>query len=104
MPETLASHLGLGHFDAAAVTDHSAVADPLVFATVAVPVFHRAKNTLAKQAIAFGLERAIIDGLGLGNFAVGPGADGLGGSELDADGIEVRGLPGGIVFYHVNPL
>src|SRR4029077_17734720 len=68
----LAAHLGQGHFDAAPVADDATVADALVLAAVALPVFHRAEDALAEQAVALRLEGPLIDGLGLGDLAPRP--------------------------------
>ena len=37
------------------------------------------------KAALFGLEGAVIDGLGVFDFALGPGADGLGGGDGNGD-------------------
>jgi hypothetical protein len=42
----------------------------LVFAAQAFPVSDRAKDAGAEQAIAFRLERAVVDGFRLSYFAV----------------------------------
>src|SRR4029077_18195536 len=68
----LAAHLGQGHFDAAPVADDATVADALVLAAVALPVFHGAEDALAEQAVALRLEGPVIDGLGLGDLAPRP--------------------------------
>ena len=61
----LATDAAQGDFDAAAIADHSTVANSLVFAAVAFPVLDRTKNPLAEQTVFLGLERAVVDGLGL---------------------------------------
>ena len=68
----LAPHLAQGHFDAAAIADHAAIADALVLAAMTFPVLDRTENALAEQAVLFRLERAVVDGLGLGDFAPRP--------------------------------
>src|SRR5204863_3074965 len=57
-PDLLARHL-----DTATLADDPLVADSLVFAAVALPVLGRAENALAEQAVALGLERAVVDRL-----------------------------------------
>ena len=52
----LAAHLGAGDLDAAAIADHPFKADALVLAAVAFPVFGRAEDLLAEEAVALGLE------------------------------------------------
>ena len=69
------------------------IADLLVLAAVALPVLGRAKDTLAEQAVAFRLERAVVDGFGLFNFAVGPFADQVRGRQTDLDGVKRIDIP-----------
>ena len=61
----LATDAAQGDFDAAAIADHSAVTNSLVFAAVAFPVLDRTEDPLAEQAVLLRLERAIVDRLGL---------------------------------------
>src|SRR5215510_5055634 len=68
----LATHLAQGHFDAAAVADHTAIANSLVFAAVTFPVLDGTENALAEQAVLFRLERAVVDCLWLGDFTPRP--------------------------------
>src|SRR5205814_2946214 len=68
----LAPHLGQRHLDAAAVADHTAIADPLVLPAVALPVLDRAEDALAEQAVALRLEGPVVDRLGLGDLAPRP--------------------------------
>ena len=104
----LAPHLGQRHLDAAAVADHAAVADALVLPAVALPVLHRTEDALAEEAILLRLERAVVDGLGLGDLAPRPpgaqplhlqalallgilgAADLLGRGDADLDEVERR--------------
>ena len=85
----LAAHLRAGDLDAAAVADHPLEANALVLAAVALPVFGRAEDLLAEQAVAFRLERAIVNRLRLLDFPKGPSADLLGRCQPDAHGVEV---------------
>src|SRR3982750_1354809 len=68
----LATDAAQGDFDAAAIADHSTVANSLVFAAMAFPVLDWTEDPLAEQAVLLGLERAIVDGLGLENLAPRP--------------------------------
>ncbi|MNJ68319.1 hypothetical protein D3C77_645560 [compost metagenome] len=61
----------------------------LVLAAQALVVFDRAKDLGAEQTVTFRLERAVVDGLGLANFAVRPRTDLLGRGDADLDGIEL---------------
>src|SRR5213082_1293156 len=85
----LTAHLGPRDLDAAALADDPLVADPLVLAAVALPVLGGAEDALAEEPVLLGLERAVVDGLGLGDLAGAPGADLLGGGETDLDGVEI---------------
>ena len=85
----LAAHLGARDLDAAAIADHALEADALVLAAVALPVFGRAEDLLAEEAVALGLERAVVDRLGLLDFAERPSANLLRRREADAHCVEV---------------
>ena len=84
----LAAHLGAGHFHAAAVADLALVADALILAAVALPVLGRSKDALTEQAVALGLQGAVVDGLGLLHLAIAPFADLVGGSKANFNRIE----------------
>ena len=85
----LAADLRAGHLDAAALTDDALEPDPLVLAAGALPVLLRTEDLLAEEAILLGLEGPVVDGLGLLDLAVGPGADGIGRGQADAELIEI---------------
>ena len=87
----LAPDLRLRDLDAALVADDAAVLHPLVLAAEAFPVGDRAEDLRAEQAVAFRLERAVVDRLGLRHLAERPRADLLGAGEGDLDGVEVTG-------------
>ena len=84
----LAAHVGPGHLDATALADDALEAHPLVLAAVALPVPGGAEDLLAEEAVALGLERAVVDGLGLLHLAVRPLTDLVGGGEADTDLVE----------------
>src|SRR5262249_4717858 len=77
--------LGLDDLDAALLADHAAVLHALVLAAVALVVLDRAEDLGAEQAVALGLERPVVDGLGLLDLAVRPLADLLRRGQHDAD-------------------
>src|SRR5207249_2537939 len=79
----LAAHLLAGHLDAAALADDALVADALVLAAIALPVLGRTEDALAEEPVALRLERAVVDGLGLGHLAGRPIPDLLAGRETD---------------------
>ena len=87
--EALAAHLRLRDLDAALVADHAAVLHALVLAAQALPVGDRAEDLRAEQAVALGLERAVVDRLRLGHLAVRPRQDLLGRREADPDRVEI---------------
>src|SRR4029077_17828052 len=97
MAKPLAPHLAEGNFDAALIADHSAMLHALVLAAQALPIRDRAENLGAKKAIALRLEGAVVDGLRLGNFAVGPGTDLFRTRQTDANGIEIRDQAGTVI-------
>jgi hypothetical protein len=87
--QALTADLGEGDFNAALVADDAAVLHALVLAAEAFPIGDGSKDARAEQAIAFGLERAVVDRLRLGDLTVRPGADLLGAGKLNLDGVEV---------------
>ena len=89
MAHALAANLAAGHFDTAALADDALEANALVLAAGALPVLGRTEDLLAVQAVLFGLERAVVDGLGLLDLAVRPAADIVGAREGDAKRVEV---------------
>src|SRR5207247_5965304 len=82
---------------AALVANHSAVLHALVLTAQTLPVGDGAKNLRAKQPVTLGLKRAVVDGLGLGDFAVGPRANFFRTCQTDADGIEISNQAGAII-------
>ena len=89
MAHALAADLRARDLDAAALADDALVADALVLAAVALPVLGRTEDALAEEPVLLGLERAVVDRLGLDHLAGAPAADLLGGGEADLDGVEV---------------
>ena len=85
----LAAHLGASDLDAAALADDALVAHALVLAAVALPVLGGTEDAFAEQTVTLGLERAVVDRLGLGDLALGPRLDLLGRCEADPDRVEV---------------
>jgi hypothetical protein len=80
--QALAADFGERDFHAALVADHAAVLHALVLAAEALPVGYRAKDAGAEQAVALRLEGAVVDGLGLGDFAMRPAPDFSGEARL----------------------
>src|ERR1700704_4231713 len=85
----LAANLRARDLNAAALADDALVAHALVLAAVALPVLGRTEDALAEEPVLLGLERAVVDRLGLGDLAGAPRANLLGGGEPDLDGVEI---------------
>jgi hypothetical protein len=69
---TLAADLGPGDLDAAALADDPLVAHALVLAAIALPVLGRTEDALAEEAVLLGLQRAVVDRLGLDDLTRAP--------------------------------
>jgi hypothetical protein len=88
--QALAADFRKRDFNAAFVADHAPMLHALVFAAQALPVGYGAEDAGAEQAVPLRLEGAVVDGLGLGHFAMGPAPDFFRRGQADADGIEIR--------------
>ena len=75
VPHPLATDLGARDLDAAALADDALVADALVLAAVALPVLCGTEDALAEEPVLLGLQRAVVDRLGLGDLAGAPATD-----------------------------
>src|SRR5579862_5173066 len=104
----VAPHLGQGDLDAAFLADDAAILHPLILAAQAFVVLDRAEDAGAEQPVALRLEGAVVDGLGLLDLAVGPGADALRAGDRDADlvkALRTADLPEDVhQFVHARPL
>ncbi|CFW85983.1 Uncharacterised protein [Bordetella pertussis] len=89
MAHALAAHLGDGDFHAALFADHATMLQALVLAAQAFVVLDGTEDLGAEQAVTLGLERTVVDRLGLANFAERPRTDLLGRGDADLDGIEL---------------
>src|SRR4029078_6371457 len=89
MPHPLSPHLLARDLHAAALADDALVPDALVLAAIALPVLRRTEDALAEQAVAFRLERPVVDRLRLGYLAGRPIADLLARRKPDTDRVEV---------------
>jgi hypothetical protein len=90
MSEPFAPHAGERDFHAALVANDASVLHALVLAAQTLPILCRAEDAGAEKAVTLRLEGSIVDGLRLGDFAVGPAPDFLRRGQGDADGIEIR--------------
>src|SRR3546814_9242059 len=83
MAHALAANLGHRDFDTALLADDALVFHALILAAQALIILDRAKDARAEQAVALGLERAIVDRLGLLDLAERPGPDTLGARDAE---------------------
>ncbi len=89
MAHALAAHLRQRHLDAALLADHAAMLQALVLAAQALVVLDRTEDLGAEQTVALGLERPVVDGFRLLDFAVRPRTDLLGRGQPDLDRVEL---------------
>ena len=71
----VAADLAAGDLDPAPLADDPLEAHALVLAAVTLPVPRGAEDPLAEQTVLLRLQRAVVDGFGLLDLAVGPRAD-----------------------------
>src|SRR4028119_2484905 len=88
MAHALAANLRDGDLDTAFLADDALVLHPLVLAAQAFVILDRTEDARAEQAVTLGLERAVVDGLGLLDLAERPAADLVRGRNADADLVE----------------
>ena len=77
----LATNACQGHLDTATIADDAAMLDALVLSARAFPVLDGTEDALAEETALLRLERAVVDGLRVLDFTLGPGADGLWGRD-----------------------
>ncbi len=65
-----ATHLAFGDFHATSITNLAFIANSLVLPAVALPVFGRSENLLAKETVALRFIGAVVDGLRLEDLAM----------------------------------
>jgi hypothetical protein len=92
MAHPLAADLRDGDLDAALLADDALVLHALVLAAQALVILDRTEDARAEQAVTLGLERAIVDGLGLLDLAERPRTDLVRGRDADLDLVERLGL------------
>ena len=88
MPHPFAAHFGQSHFDSAFAAHNLSVSLVFILAAQARVVFYRPENLRAEQAVAFGLQRAIVNCLGLFDLAIRPRAYIFGGRKTDANAVK----------------
>ena len=84
----LAAHARQRHLDAALLADDALVLHPLIFAAQALVVLDRPEDAGAEQAVALGLERAVVDRLGLLDLAERPRQNLFRARDRDLDLVE----------------
>src|SRR5918995_3034648 len=92
MAHAVAPHARERHLDATLLADHALVLHALVLAAQAFVVLDRPEDARAEQAVALGLEGAVVDGLRLLDLAVRPGQNLLRARDRDLDLIEALRL------------
>src|SRR3546814_272591 len=92
MAHALAADLGHRDLDTAFLADDALVFHALVLAAQAFVILDRTEDARAEQAVALGLERAVVDRLGLLDLAERPRTDALGARDADLDHVEGLGL------------
>ncbi len=94
MAHALAPHAGQRDLDRALLADDALVLHALVLAAQALVVLDRPEDARAEQAVALGLEGAVVDRLRLFDLAVGPRQNLLRARDRDPDLVEdlSRGL------------
>ena len=85
----LTTNAGKGHFNTAAVANDALMLDALILAAGAFPVTGRSEDTLTEQAAFFGLERAVVDGFRVFDFAGGPGTGAVSRGDADRHIVEL---------------
>src|SRR3954471_20791673 len=88
MAHALAPHAAERDLDRALLADDALVLHALVLAAQALVVLDRSEDARAEQAVALGLEGAVVDGLRLLDLAVGPRQNLLRARDRDADLVE----------------
>jgi hypothetical protein len=88
MAHALAPHARQRDLDRALLADDALVLHALVLAAQALVVLDRPEDARAEQAVALGLEGAVIDGLGLFDLAVGPGQNLVGARDRNPNLVE----------------
>src|SRR5665213_1877061 len=86
------ANAGQSHLDAATVADDAAMLDAFVFAAGTFPVLDGTENAFAEKAALFRLERAVVDGFRIFDFALAPRANGVRRGERDADVVNLVDL------------
>src|SRR6516164_3923345 len=84
----LAAHPRQRHLDRALLADDALVLHPLVLAAQALVILDWPEDARTEQAVALGLERAIVDRLGLFDLAVRPGLNLLRARNRNPDLVE----------------
>ena len=90
MAQTFAAHACQCDFYTALIADNPAMLHTLVLAAQAFPIGYRSKDAGTEQPVSFGFKSAVVDGLRLGDFAMGPGSNFFRRCKRNSDAIEIR--------------
>ena len=85
----LTTHFGQRNFYAALLANDTTMLEALVLAAQALIVFDRSKNFGAEQTVTLRLERPIVNGLRLFDFAIRPGPNFFRRRETNLDRVEL---------------
>src|SRR5579863_9565743 len=88
MAHAVAADLLHGHFDTTFLADDALVLHALVLAAEALVVLHRSENPGTEQAVPLRLERAVVDGFGFLDLAMGPAQNLIRTRKRDANPVE----------------
>ena len=97
MAHTLTAYLGNCNFNAALFADDALILHALILAAKALIILYRTKDARAEKAVTLWLERTIVDGFRLFDFAKRPAADFLRRCNPDLDLVKGFDLGDGIV-------
>ncbi|EHL07899.1 hypothetical protein HMPREF0322_01294 [Desulfitobacterium hafniense DP7] len=75
MAHALSTHLGTGDLHTAAVTDNAFIANPFVFAAMALPVTGWSKDLFAKESFPLRFQGSIVNRFRLPDFSMRPLTD-----------------------------
>ena len=107
MPHPLPAYFGLNHLNTTLFTHDPTVTHPFVLAAVTLVILGRTKNFGAEQAVALGLECAVVDGFRLLDLSVRPGTNHIGRGQRDPDSIKtdriLRLLKKAKKIFHLSP-
>jgi hypothetical protein len=85
---SLTSDFTSSNFDTTSFANDAFILNLFIATARTLPILDRTEDALAKKTVTLRLERAVVDGLGLFNFAVRPAHDVVAGRDPDSDLVE----------------